>query len=65
MMRFGSSRRELPSPLPVRPSRTKTAELIIVLGRATPLSGDRGSVTFSIITDDAKIIFNTSYHFGT
>ena len=37
----------------------------IVLGRATPLSGDRGSVTFSIITDDAKIVFNTSYHFGT
>jgi hypothetical protein len=35
----------------------------IVLGRATPSSGDRGSVTFSIITDDAKIVFNTSYHF--
>jgi len=37
----------------------------IVLGRATPSSGDRGSVTFSIITDDAKIVFNTFYHFGT
>lgn len=37
----------------------------IVLGRATPSSRDRGSVTFSIITDDAKIVFNTSYHFGT
>ena len=37
----------------------------IVLGRAPPSSGDRGSVTFSIITDDAKIVFNTSYHFGT
>jgi hypothetical protein len=37
----------------------------IVLGRATPSSGDRGNVTFSIITDDAKIVFNTSYHFGT
>lgn len=36
----------------------------IVLGRATPSSSDRGSVTFSIITDDAKIVFNTSYHFG-
>jgi len=36
----------------------------IVLGRATPSSGDRGSVTFSIITDDAKIVFNTSYHFA-
>jgi len=37
----------------------------IVLGRATPSSGNRGGVTFSIITDDAKIVFNTSYHFGT
>ena len=27
----------------------------IVLGRATPSSGDRGSVTFSIITDDGKM----------
>ena len=37
----------------------------IVLGRATPSSSDGGGVTFSIITDDAKIVFNTSYHFGT
>jgi len=37
----------------------------IVLGRAIPSSGDRGKVTFSIVTDDAKIVFNTSYHFGT
>jgi hypothetical protein len=37
----------------------------VVLGRATPSSGERGSVTFSIITDNAKIIFNTSYRFGT
>jgi hypothetical protein len=37
----------------------------IVLGRATPSSRDRGSVTFSIVTDDARIVFNTSYHFGT
>jgi hypothetical protein len=35
----------------------------IVLGRAIPSSADRGSVTFSIITDDGKMIFNTSYHF--
>ena len=37
----------------------------IVVGRVTPSSGGRGSVTFSIITDDAKIVFNTSYRFGT
>jgi hypothetical protein len=35
----------------------------IVLGRATPSSRDRGSVTFSIVTDDARIVFNTSYYF--
>ena len=36
----------------------------VVLGKATPLSGDRGSVTFSIVTDDVKMVFNTSFHFG-
>jgi hypothetical protein len=35
----------------------------IVLGKATPSSGDRGSVTFSIITENGKMVFNTSYHF--
>jgi hypothetical protein len=34
-----------------------------VLGRVTPSSADRGSVTFSIITDDGKMVFKTSYHF--
>lgn len=43
----------------------KDGRIHTVLGRATPSSGDRGSVTFSIITDDAKIVFNTTYHFGT
>ena len=38
----------------------------VVLGRATPLSGDRGTVTFSIVTErNSKIIFKTSYHFET
>jgi len=37
-----------------------------VLGRATPLSGDRGTVTFSIVTEkNEMIIFKTSYHFET
>jgi hypothetical protein len=36
----------------------------VVLGRATPLSSDRGTVTFSIVTEkNATIIFKTSYHF--
>jgi hypothetical protein len=37
----------------------------IVLGRATPSSADRGSVTFSIVTDDGRMVFNASYHFET
>jgi len=41
----------------------KDGKIHVVLGRATPLSPDRGSVTFSIITDNGKMIFNTSYHF--
>jgi hypothetical protein len=43
----------------------KDGRIHIVLGRATPSSADRGSVTFSIITDDGKMVFNTSYHFET
>ena len=41
----------------------KDDRMDIVLGRATPSSRDRGRVTFSIVTDDARIVFNTSYHF--
>jgi hypothetical protein len=37
----------------------------VVLGKAIPSSGDRGSVTFSIITDNGKLVFKTSYHFET
>ena len=43
----------------------KDGRIHTVLGRATPLSPDKGSVTFSIITDDVKMVFNTSYHFET
>ena len=41
----------------------KDVRIHVVLGRATPFSNDRGSVTFSIITDNGKMIFNTFYHF--
>jgi hypothetical protein len=43
----------------------KDGKTHVVLGKATPSSGDWGSVTFSIITDNGKMVFNTSYHFGT
>ena len=43
----------------------KDGKTHIVLGKATPPSGDRGRVTFSIITENGKMVFNTSYHFET
>ena len=43
----------------------KDGKTHVVFGKATPASGDRGSVTFSIITENGKMIFNTSYHFET
>ena len=43
----------------------KDGKIHVVLGKATSSSGDRGSVTFSIITENGKIVFNTSYHFET
>ena len=41
----------------------KDGKIHVVLGKATPSSRDRGSVTFSIITENGKMVFNTSYHF--
>jgi hypothetical protein len=43
----------------------KDGKTHVVLGKATPPSGDRGRVTFSIITENGKMVFNTSYHFET
>lgn len=43
----------------------KDGKIHVVLGSATPSSRDRGSVTFSIITDNGKMVFNTFYHFET
>ena len=36
-----------------------------VLGKATPSSRERGSVVFSIATDNGTMVFDTSYHFGS
>jgi hypothetical protein len=41
----------------------KDGKTHVVLGKATAVSGYRGSVTFSIITENGKMVFNTSYHF--
>ncbi len=43
----------------------KTGKTHVVLGKATPSSRDRGSVTFSIITENGKMVFNSFYHFET
>jgi hypothetical protein len=43
----------------------KDGRIHTVHGSATPSSADRGSVTFSIVTDDGKMVFNTSYRFET
>src|SRR5215210_5484062 len=32
-------------------------------GKATPSDADRGTVTFSISTDNGEMVFNTSYRF--
>ena len=36
----------------------------VVRGKATPATADRGTVTFSIPTDNGEMVFNTSYHFA-
>lgn len=37
----------------------------VVTGRITPSTPDGGTVTFSVITEHGKMVFNTSYHFGS
>jgi len=36
----------------------------VVRGKATPSTPDQGAVTFSILTDNGEMAFNTFYHFG-
>ena len=36
----------------------------VITGTATPSTHDKGSVTFSVQTDNGLMAFNTSYHFG-
>jgi hypothetical protein len=37
----------------------------VVRGKATPSTPDQGAVTFSILTDNGEMVFDTFYHFGT
>jgi hypothetical protein len=36
----------------------------IVTGKIIPLTSDRGRVTFSVATENGKMVFNTLYHFA-
>ncbi len=36
----------------------------VVTGRITPSTPDRGTVTFSVNTENGRMVFNTFYHFG-
>jgi hypothetical protein len=42
----------------------KNGETKIVRGKITPLTRDRCNVVFSVLTDNGKMVFNTSYHFA-
>ncbi|MEA3186956.1 MAG: hypothetical protein QOD99_786 [Chthoniobacter sp.] len=43
---------------------SKEGEVKVVVGKATPSTKLRGSVTFSIVTENGPMVFNTDYHFG-
>ena len=42
----------------------KNGKTKIVTGKITPSTNDRGQVTFSVPTDNGKMVFNTFYHFA-
>lgn len=41
-----------------------TAETRAISARATPLGSDRGSLTVAILTENGKLVFNSSYRFA-
>ena len=42
----------------------KDGKTKMVTGKITPSNNDRGRVTFSVATENGKMLFNTSYHFA-
>lgn len=42
----------------------KDGKIKVVKGKITPLTEDRGTVAFSIATENGELVFNTSYHFA-
>jgi hypothetical protein len=45
-------------------SNNKQGAPKVITGKITPSTKKQGSVTFSVTTDNGRMIFNTSYHFG-
>ena len=45
-------------------ANNKSGKPKVIIGKATPSSKDRGRVTFSIVTENGTMVFDTSYHFG-
>ena len=44
-------------------TNTKNGRIKVVTGKTTPSANDRGSVTFSIVTENGPMVFNSFYHF--
>jgi hypothetical protein len=62
-----ASVRKLQDGIPVKftgiASDNKKGRPKVITGTATPINRDKGSVTFSIQTDNGLMVFNTTYHF--
>lgn len=42
----------------------KNGKTKAIIGKITPSAADRGSVTFSVQTDNGLMVFNSTYHFA-
>jgi hypothetical protein len=45
-------------------TNNKNGKPKVITGKATPLTNEKGSLTFSIVTDNGPMVFDTSYPFG-
>jgi len=45
-------------------TNSKNGKVKEIVGKASPTANDRGNVTFSILTKNGLMVFNTTYHFG-
>ncbi len=45
-------------------TNTKKGKPKVITGNATPSTHEKGSLTFSVETDNGLMVFKTSYHVG-